>query len=534
MNESPFQKNKRNKVRKKFDINSERAKLPALQGNNLINLNGNIPMNLNNKNNLGQMNNNILNNNIFNHNNPFNQNNFNIQSKHKPYSGNPLKYNKNISKENKKQRDVSTANPVLISKIYYNFPVGNNNRKMNFQNINFDNKKFKNIKQPKSSPKYNKFMENFQKNGNNINIQNINNILNNNDTINNNYNKNTLLKNNNIIKNIFQPNNNNLNNINNPNLHNLANLNNINNINQNSINQKIEIDTSKLQKKENLRKTLKTPNKIILDAKKEKPSNPFLNYSNMDYPNLDHREKMEDYYISLPSFIGDITKSYFAIFDGHSGIEVAKYCKENLHKRFAKLLNETTFNVNESLIKSFNIIDTEISKLNYQNEIGSTATVLFIYKEFDTKYNKNIRYYACANVGDSKCYLIKKNSIIQISKDHKCSDQNEVDRIKKNGGIVFYGRVFGTLVLTRSIGDREMKKYGVCSEPYVKIEKIENDDLFIVLASDGVWDVVSEDDLFKVCLNNSNLNSNDICKKIIDLCIEGDTRDNVSCIVVKL
>ena len=529
MNESPFQKNKKNKIRK--NLNSERGKLPALQGNNIINLNGNIQMNLNNKNNFGQINNNIFNNNPFNHKNPFNHNNFNIQSKHKPYSGNPLKYNKNINKENKKTRDVSTANPVLISKIYYNFPVGHHNRKMNFQNL--DNNNFKHIKQPKSSPKYNKYIENFQKNGNNINIKNINNLLNNNNIINNNQNKNTLLKSNNLNKNFFQINNINLNNINNPNLYSLTNLNNIN-INQNSINQKIEIDTSKYQKKENLRKTLKTPNKIILDAKKEKPTNPFLNYSNMDYPNLDHREKMEDYYISLPSFIGDPTKSYFGIFDGHSGIEVAKYCKENLHKIFAKLLNETTFNVNDSLIKSFNLIDIEISKLNYQNEIGSTATVLFIYKEFDTKYNKNIRYFACANVGDSKCYLIKKNSIIQISKDHKCTDQNEVDRIKKNGGIVFYGRVFGTLILTRSIGDREMKKYGVCSEPFVKIEKIENDDLFIVLASDGVWDVVSEDDLFKVCLNNSNSNSNDICKKIIDLCIEGDTRDNVSCIVVKL
>ena len=58
MNESPFQKNKKNKIRK--NLNSERGKLPALQGNNIINLNGNIQMNLNNKNNFGQINNNIF------------------------------------------------------------------------------------------------------------------------------------------------------------------------------------------------------------------------------------------------------------------------------------------------------------------------------------------------------------------------------------------------------------------------------------------------------------------------------------------
>ena len=76
-----------------------------------------------------------------------------------------------------------------------------------------------------------------------------------------------------------------------------------------------------------------------------------------------------------------------------------------------------------------------------------------------------------------------------------------------------------------------MKKYDDCSEPFVKIDKIENDDLFIVLSSDGVLDVFSEDDLFKVCINNSNLNSNDICKKIIDFNIERDNRDML---VIKL
>ena len=518
MNEESAQKIKRSKVRKKYDINSERTKLPSIPGNNLINNHLNIPMNNIKFNSFNNNNKNKNNNNLFNHNNPFIQNNFNVPNKHKPYSGNPLKYSKNIyhKKENKKQRDVSTANPVLITKLYYNFPASGN-PKMNFQNLKFGSN-FRQIKQPKSSPKYNKYIENFQKNGMNTNIKINNNILNNNNnqTINN---KNNLIQSNiNINKNVLQTNsiNNNMN----------------NNI---TLSQKLEIEPIKINKKDGLRKTLKTPNsnKIILDAQKEKPSASFSNFSNDDFPNLEHREKMEDYYISLPSFANDISKSYFAIFDGHSGYEVAKYCKENLHKIFAKNLYETTFNVKDSLINSFNLIDKEIEKLNYQKEIGSTATVLFLYKEYDTKYNKNIRYYAVANVGDSKCYLIKKNSIIKLTYDHKCSDEKEVERIKKNGGIVFYGRVFGTLMLTRSIGDREMKKYGVCSQPFVKIEQIDNDnDKFIVLASDGVWDVVNEDELINIC--NENLNSNDICKKIIQISKERDTRDNVSCIVIKL
>ena len=47
--------------------------------------------------------------------------------------------------------------------------------------------------------------------------------------------------------------------------------------------------------------------------------------------------------------------------------------------------------------------------------------------------------------------------------------------------MVFNGRVFGTLMLTRSIGDREMKNYGVCSIPYVNISKISEDDLYFII-----------------------------------------------------
>jgi hypothetical protein len=59
--------------------------------------------------------------------------------------------------------------------------------------------------------------------------------------------------------------------------------------------------------------------------------------------------------------------------------KVAKYSKENLYKIFSKNLYDTTFNVKDSLINSFNIIDKEIKKLNYEKEIESTTTLLFIY-----------------------------------------------------------------------------------------------------------------------------------------------------------
>ena len=77
-----------------------------------------------------------------------------------------------------------------------------------------------------------------------------------------------------------------------------------------------------------------------------------------------------------------------------------------------------------------------------------------------------------------------------------------------------------------------MKKYGVLSTPDIYIKNVEKDDLFIVIASDGVWDVVEENEILK--MTQDGISSNDFSKKIVNLAKERDTHDNISCIVIKL
>ena len=270
-----------------------------------------------------------------------------------------------------------------------------------------------------------------------------------------------------------------------------------------------------------------TPKEKILVNKNQKSQKLFLEFSYNEDPNISNREKMEDFHTIIPLLNSNPKISYFSIFDGHSGEEVAKYCQLNLHEMILKILKSNNFNIEKSLNISFQKIDEEISKKNFPNESGTTVTILLIYEN-----NKNEKFYACANVGDSKCYLIKKNSILKISKDHKCDDKEEVERIKKNGGLVFNKRVFGSLMLTRSIGDREMKNYGVSSIPFININKINNDDLFFIIASDGVWDVINEDDL--IHFFNEKKTCKEISDDIIKMSIENGSIDNVSCIVVKV
>ena len=206
---------------------------------------------------------------------------------------------------------------------------------------------------------------------------------------------------------------------------------------------------------------------------------------------------------------------------------------ENLHKIISQELKNNNVENSEgmkNIIKnSFEKIDLEINNQNYKNETGSTGTVLLLFKDSDSPSGKSL---ICANVGDSKAFLINKKEMKLITKDHKCCDANEVKRIRDAGGVVFRERVFGTLMLTRSFGDKEMKKYGVLSTPDIFCHNIEEEDIFVIIASDGVWDVVEEDEIFK--LSQDKISSSDFSKKIIQLAKDRETHDNISCIVVKL
>ena len=294
--------------------------------------------------------------------------------------------------------------------------------------------------------------------------------------------------------------------------------------------------------------------KLSEDIKQLKPkSKCFISYAYIDYPNLEHRKEMEDFHCIKQALGKRPNLSYFAIFDGHGGKDVASFLSINLHHFLIDEINSINFGTNdeenisniiESIKSAFMKIDQNIlANKNFTNDVGSTATLIFIYynnlnenilDNNNDNGNKNVeRTLICANIGDSNGYLITKSNISQITKPHKCEVASEIQRIKDTGGIVFQGRIFGKLILTRTLGDKEMKKYGVIPVPDFYTKKIEKDDLFVIIASDGIWDVINEEEIYKMG-NEKELSSEIFSKKIMDLAKERDTRDNSSCIVIKL
>jgi serine/threonine protein phosphatase PrpC len=248
----------------------------------------------------------------------------------------------------------------------------------------------------------------------------------------------------------------------------------------------------------------------------------FKSFSYHEDKNLKYRQSMEDIGVTLPDFIPEKKYSLFGIFDGHGGNDVVKYIKDRLPeiiKSNISKLNNNYDSIETILTSSFDKIDNEL-KFYDSEHTGSTATILL--------FQDNIIY--CANVGDSGAYIIYDNYLKKISIDHKCSDPKEEARILNSGGKITKNRVMGQLVLSRCLGDLYCKKYGVSNIPDISMNKLDSNVKYVVVASDGVWDVVNENELMNLSKNDKNADG--LCKDLVKLAIDKETKDNVSCIVV--
>ena len=234
---------------------------------------------------------------------------------------------------------------------------------------------------------------------------------------------------------------------------------------------------------------------------------------------------MEDKGKSILNFNSSENNALICLFDGHGGQEVSKYLQENFAKCWKDIL---PLNYSNYLNKIKNIFLSTDQKLKENNfyQVGSTACIIYLTSENSQK----ILY--CANVGDTRCVLIKKNKKVRLTYDDRAGDAKEHDRIVSEGGVVFNGRVYGQLMLSRAFGDWELKTYGVICEPHTVRYEIESDDLFLVVATDGVWDVLEDEDVFQMSKRENN--AKDFCDDIMKETIDRGSMDNVSCFVIGL
>jgi len=252
------------------------------------------------------------------------------------------------------------------------------------------------------------------------------------------------------------------------------------------------------------------------------------------------RMNMEDAHISNGEL--DADASLFAVFDGHGGAEVAKFCSKNFGAELKKTTEYKEGKYEAALKRTFLIMDELLvtpegqkqlralaEKDTSESNAGCTANVILI---------KDKKIYI-ANAGDSRSLLYKNGKVTRLSEDHKPDNEIERQRISNAGGFIIDGRVNGNLNLSRAIGDLEYKKNPklkpeeqlISAMPDVKVIPLEGDDTYILMGCDGVWEILSDDEICKFVKDRlaSERTISTVLGELLDKCLAPDTTQGVGC-----
>jgi serine/threonine protein phosphatase PrpC len=254
---------------------------------------------------------------------------------------------------------------------------------------------------------------------------------------------------------------------------------------------------------------------------------------------------MEDCSKSIDKFTGDSNIGFFSLYDGHGGKETSNYIKDRIPELLEEKIKQNkqnNINYEKLLTESFEKCDEDLKMKFWSDYSGSTACVVLTIKEgssnnnLENISNDNSKYTIySANAGDSRTVLLNpdKNYVKRLSYDHKATDPSEIARLRKSGGAVFNGRVFGTLAVSRAFGDFELKRFGITATPYITKTVTNKGDKYIVIASDGVWDVLTDDDVLSISKKFGS-NANELSDAILHISLDRGSLDNISVLVVSL
>lgn len=159
------------------------------------------------------------------------------------------------------------------------------------------------------------------------------------------------------------------------------------------------------------------------------------------------------------------------------------------------------------LCNCFNAIDESYLKAT-RNNSGSTANVIL------SDLNRSVIY--VANTGDTRSVLCRNGVAVDLSYDRKATDCEEIARIISNEGEVTNGRVQGILAISRAFGDKHLKEKAnilIANPEIICIDIFPHIDQFIVMATDGLWDVLSNQsvvDMVKESLSKANISFQDM------------------------
>jgi len=231
--------------------------------------------------------------------------------------------------------------------------------------------------------------------------------------------------------------------------------------------------------------------------------------------------------------------AFFGVFDGHSGRHAAEFTKvvlpfnvlRNPSFDAHRLLKEGVES-DEAIPDGFMKTDSDFLAVAEKNDFksGTTAVTLLLLD----------KHMIVSNVGDSEAVVCRDGKAVQLSTLHTPLNEKEKQRVAAAGGaIVHYGtwRVNGVLAVTRSIGDRTLKAH-VTAHPDSVLEPITDKDEFIILASDGLWEMVKYQEAVdfvraeRAKIRAGDADARSVSRRLVDEAVRKESKDNITAMVI--
>ncbi|XP_043712979.1 probable protein phosphatase 2C 27 [Telopea speciosissima] len=249
------------------------------------------------------------------------------------------------------------------------------------------------------------------------------------------------------------------------------------------------------------------------------------------------KQYMEDEHICIDNLVEHLSGNinfpspgaFYGVFDGHGGSDAASFIKKNILKF---IVEDSHFpSCMETAIKSafVNADYAFADACTLDSSSGTTALTALVFG----------RNMLIANAGDCRAVLGKRGRAVELSKDHKPNCTSEKLRIEKLGGIVYDGYLNGQLSVARALGDWHMKgpKGSACplsAEPELQETILSEEDEFLIMGCDGLWDVMSSQCAVTIARKELMLhNDPERCsRELVREALKRQTCDNLTVVVV--
>ncbi|MFA6066083.1 MAG: PP2C family protein-serine/threonine phosphatase [Candidatus Babeliaceae bacterium] len=221
--------------------------------------------------------------------------------------------------------------------------------------------------------------------------------------------------------------------------------------------------------------------------------------------------------------------AFFGLYDGHGGRNVADFAAQHLHKNMFAALQAGN-HMHNALEAGFVKTHKDLDAASFNSRTQGCTAIAAVLTDG--------KIYV-ANAGDSRAIICRAGKAIALSDDHKPNRPDEQARIQKLGGkVIVKGvpRVNGRLAISRALGDKALNPY-VIPNPEIREQIITTDDDFLLIACDGVWDVLDNQaaiTITKTALNNNPGDFNRAADTLKNEALRRGSTDNVSVMVINL